>query len=561
MNKKLTFASLILILILLPGLNLNPVEAQKSYRIDNYLIEMEVNHNGDFIITEEIEYNFLEGEFTTAYREVPGQGFSEIDFISIGSNEEPLVDYNVSEGSSLEIDWEYPATSDSATFNIEYAGRKGLLSRNDRNIVDWQAIGTNWDVPIENAEVRISLPEEPEDIEFTEGGEPFRRSGGDLYFQKENIGAGDGWRINFNFNEQIAMPEEASIWDYSTWLIGLVIIGLILVIYRIVDSYRTMKTEDNSMKLFDDEIVQFNELTFPEKLILYDYSASKGARMLAGLVFYLGKLNLIKLRVELKDKLFGGEKAEIKLSLPDELADTDKIDNLEAFDALFDEIRAGDKKLEKVISKTSLWKEVVNNFKEKPVFKSWHSEHRKSVKSTSLLLGLLLMAISIGLFVDFVISDRIITFLPAVFAGVLAMGEFIRYAVIVPLTDTAIKMREKIDNEIDERRNKLEELVETDSLAALQLILSNLGWLLVDDKMTGSKFKKYRKEIEENISDEEAESLKVPDWLAVDGLEGALKAIEVVEYTMTAVYAAVASTAATSGGAGGGAGGGGGGAG
>ncbi|MGM0415266.1 MAG: DUF2207 domain-containing protein, partial [Bacillota bacterium] len=180
MNKKLTFASLILILILLLGLNLNSVEAQKSYRIDNYLIEMEVNHNGDFIITEEIEYNFLEGEFTTAYREVPGQGFSEIDFISIGSNEEPLVDYNVSEGSSLEIDWEYPVTSESATFNIEYAGRKGLLSRNDRNIIDWQAIGTNWDVPIENAEVRISLPEEPEDIEFTEGGEPFRRSGGDL---------------------------------------------------------------------------------------------------------------------------------------------------------------------------------------------------------------------------------------------------------------------------------------------------------------------------------------------------------------------------------------------
>jgi hypothetical protein len=121
-------------------------------------------------------------------------------------------------------------------------------------------------------------------------------------------------------------------------------------------------------------------------------------------------------------------------------------------------------------------------------------------------------------------------------------------------------MREKIDEEITQRRDKLEELVETDSLAALELILNNLGWLLVDSKMSGSKFKKYRKKIENNLSIEEAESLKVPDWLAVEGLEGALKAIEIVEYTMTAVYAAVASTSATAG-AGGGAGGGGGGAG
>ncbi len=219
------------------------------------------------------------------------------------------------------------------------------------------------------------------------------------------------------------------------------------------------------------------------------------------------------------------------------------------------------KKLEKVITKSSLWRKIVDKYKEKAVVKAWTSDYRKSIRSTSLLIGLLLMAISIGMFLDFVISDRVITFLPAVFTGLLAIGEFIRYAVILPLTDAAIKMREKIANEIDERRERLEELVETDSLAALKLILSNLAWLLADDKMTGSKFKKYRKEIEKNISDKEAESLEVPHWLAVDGLEGALKAIEVVEYTMTAVYAAVASTSASSGGAGGGAGGGGGGAG
>ena len=570
MNKKVILGILCLIFVLSFGLNLDSVEAQQSYRIENFVIEMEVNNEGDFIITEEIEYNFLEGEFSTAYREVPGQGFSRIDFISMGGVGTALSDYNVSDGTSLELDWEYPLTTEAATFRIKYAGRAGLISRNERNIVDWQAIGTDWDVPIENAEVKISLPEEPEDIEFTEGGEPTRRAYGDLYFQQENIGAGDSWRLTFNFDEQVVMSEMASIWDYSTWLIGLLIIALILVIYRVIDSYRLMKPKDKNMELTDEESASYNELSFPDKLILHDYSGAKGSRMLAAIIFFLGKLNLIKLRVEIKDKFFGGEKAEIKLSLAEKaekaeevekMEEIEEVDDLKVFSGLFDEISDGDKKLEKVISKVSIWKEIVDNYKEKSIVKGWLSDDRKQVRKNSLLLGLFLMAISIGMFLDFVISDRVITFLPAVFAGILAIGEFIRYAVIEPLTDTAIKMREKIDNEIDERRDRLEGLVETDSLAALQLILSNLSWLLVDNKMTGSKFKKYRKEIEKNITDEQAESLEVPDWLAVDGLEGALKAIEVVEYTMTAVYAAVASTAATSGGAGGGAGGGGGGAG
>ncbi|MFW6301524.1 MAG: DUF2207 domain-containing protein [Bacillota bacterium] len=564
MNRKLTFGSLMLILILVLGLNLNSIEAQQSYRIENYIIEMEVNQDGDFLITEEIEYNFLEGEFSTAHREVPGQGFSEIDFISISSADEPLVDYNVNDGNSLEVDWEYPLTSDSATFSIEYAGREGLISKNDRNIVDWQAIGTDWEVPIENAEVRINLPESPEDLAVSQGGEPAARNDRELYFEKSNIEAGDGWRLNFNFKEQVAMPVEASIWDYSSWLIGLLILGLVLVIYRVIDSYRVMKPENNNMKLVDAEIVKYNKLSFPEKLLLHDYSGNKGARMLAALIFYLGKLNLLKLQVEVKDKFFGGEKAEIKLALPEEteqIDQTDEIDDLQAFSSLFDEISDGDKKLEKVISKTSLWKKIVDNYKDKSIVKDWQSDHRKSLKNTSMLLALILMAICIGMLLDFIISERVITFLPAAFTGILAIGEFIRYAVIVPLTDTAIKMRKRIDNEIDERRERLDELVKTDSLAALQLILGNLSWLLVDNKMTGSKFKKYRKEIEKNISEEQAESLEVPHWLAVEGLEGALKAIEVVEYTMTAVYAAVASTSATSGGAAGGAGGGGGGAG
>jgi hypothetical protein len=560
LNKLNGFWVIILSFLLIFSLNISSVKAEQSYKIDNYLIELDINNEGDFIITEEIKYNFLKGEFSTAYREIPEHGFSSLDFISITGVGTAVLDYNVSEGSELEIDWEYPPSSNQATFRIKYIAKAGLISRDQRNIIDWQAVGTDWEVPIKNAEARITLPNGPQATEFNNGGQPLRSSGRELFFQKQNLEAGDGWRLSFSFSEQVEMPEKISISDYSSWLIGIIIIALLLVIYRIIEAVRIMKRTTQNSELNTEELAQFNELSFPEKLILYDYSAAKGPRMLAGLVFYLAKINLVKLKVEVKEKFFGGEKAILKVASVDNLTETDKIEDLERYSSLFDELKGENKKLQKVISKSSIWKKIVSNFKDGELLKNWESDFRKDLRKKSLFSALLLILFSIGFFLDFVISERIITFLPSVFAGILAVGEFIRYAVIVPLTDTALKMREKIDEELTQRRDKLEELVETDSLAALELILNNLGWLLVDSKMSGSKFKKYRKKIENNLSIEEAESLKVPDWLAVEGLEGALEAIEIVEYTMTAVYAAVASTSATAG-AGGGAGGGGGGAG
>lgn len=561
MIKRLIFISLVLFFIIF-GFSCNLLGAEQQYQIENYYIEMDLNKDGDFIITEEIEYNFLEGEFSTAYREIPGRGFSRLDFNSITGSGTPVTDYNVDDGSSLEIDWEYPSTTDSATFKIEYTGRSGLISSDGRNIVDWQVIGTDWEVPIENAEVRVNLLEAAEDIEFTEGGESANISSRNLHFQKEDIEAGAGWNLSFNFKEQIEMPEKTTISDYFYWLLGIIIIALFLVIYRIIKGYNIMKTAGNRLKLNEEQILQFNDLSFPEKIILHDYSAAKGARMLAALIFHFTKMNLIKFKIEVKDKFFGGEKTEIKLSLADDQPNNkQQSKNLEIYRPLFDEITE-DKKLEKVISKTSLWKEIINNFKKENNFKRWESDYRKDIKNRSLFLSILLTVCCIGTFLDFAISNRVITFLPSVFFGILAGGEFIRYFIIVPLNDTAIKMREKIDAQIVEKRERLEELVETEPLTALELILNNLSWFLADQKMSGSKFKKIREKIEKNISKEEAETLELPDWLAVEGLEGALKTIEVVEYTMTAVYAAVASTGAAAGGAaGGGAGGGGGGAG
>lgn len=58
MNKRIIPGSLSLILILIFGLNISLASAEQVYRIENYIVEMEVNNDGDFIVTEEIEWEY-----------------------------------------------------------------------------------------------------------------------------------------------------------------------------------------------------------------------------------------------------------------------------------------------------------------------------------------------------------------------------------------------------------------------------------------------------------------------------------------------------------------------
>jgi len=96
MNKR----SLILLVILLTGIVFNLNVLAKEYEISDYDIELTLTREGDYLITEKITYNFLEGSFTSAYREISGKGFSGLEFISLEAAGTELLDYDLDRGGA-----------------------------------------------------------------------------------------------------------------------------------------------------------------------------------------------------------------------------------------------------------------------------------------------------------------------------------------------------------------------------------------------------------------------------------------------------------------------------
>ncbi len=535
---------------------LSSARADKLYEISDYIIKLDINQAGDFKISEEISYHFQQGEFTSAYREVPGRGFSGVEFISLTGVDLPVIDYQVEDGSSLELQWEYPPEENRATFRLKYLGQEGLISREGRNYVDWQAVGQEWEVPIRNVEVQVSLPEEPVDLQFSRGGEPQAVTMKELSFVRRDLEAGEGWRIGLDFEEQVSMPEQVLFSDYLGSMIAVVVVALLLIVYRIIRGSQLMRY-DPQVKLSLAASNSYQELSFPQLVFLDGQAGDKSARGLAALIFYLGGSGLIKLKLKMKDRLLGGKKAEIIIG-PSETGDS--ATEPAVFTSLFDYLSKKSQPLSKVITRSSIWKDIINSMQQEPESARWFSERRRELKNKSLGLAISSLLLAIIFFLIFLMRDVFPALLPAVFLGLFSLGEFIRYAYIYPLKDEALIIREKITEDIEERREALEQLAEENGVEALKFILRDLPWLLLDNKMTVSKFKGLRKKIESNIDDQEAEEIELPQWLAVDGVQETLEAIKAVEYTFGAVSAAIASTA-TSSAAGGGAGGGGGGAG
>ncbi|MGM0419937.1 MAG: DUF2207 domain-containing protein [Bacillota bacterium] len=556
MKKSVIISLGILILLVILSLGSSEgLEASQHYEISSYRLELEVDQAGDFFIKEEITYDFQEGRFSKAYREVPGRGFSSLEFIGLEGEDTSTTITEVKEGSRLEVEWDYPARTEPATFNLQYVGRDGLISREGRNILDWQAVGTSWDVPIQQVEVIVSLPDVPEELSFEQGSQPGEISGSRLTFQTENLAAGEGWRLQFGFAEQVSMPEQERISDYSTMILALVILAGVFVTFRIITAVKAMRPGD----IEQAQLEKLEDMSFINKVYFYDHAGHKSARVMAALIFTLAAQKLLKLRVETKNRLFGKDKPVMKVSLSTE---KNPGQARPEFAELFKVIGPEAIKLEKVLRKTRLWSGIRKKLRKSEEIKAYLSQERKQLKRKSLVISIAVFLLAVIMFLDFIFNGRIVSMLPVIFFTIIAVGEFVRYILLSPLNDAALTLRKNLQEQMEERRERLLELAETEPQVALSSILRDLPWLLLDHKMSSSKFKKIRKKLTKNLSEEEAEAVDLPHWLVVEGMEGALKAIEVVEYTMTAVYAAVASTSSASAGSGGGgAGGGGGGAG
>ena len=146
--------------------NLLPADA-RSFVLSRFDVELQVLPSGDLLVTETISPRF-EGSWNGIERLIPveyhtPQGFNYsllLDHVTVTSEEgTPLKLESSRERHYRNFKVWIPGAADrTRTFALKYRVRNGLKFFEDHDELYWNVTGDEWDVPIEQASVRIILP-------------------------------------------------------------------------------------------------------------------------------------------------------------------------------------------------------------------------------------------------------------------------------------------------------------------------------------------------------------------------------------------------------------------
>ena len=562
---KLCLIMLTVFICLGRGSSLEVSAEEQEYVVSYYTVTAEIDDHGDFLITEDIYYDFQQGVFTEGYRQEPGSSFSGMDFKSLEGLGITVTDFEVSDGSSLEVSWEYPRQRREAGFRLQYLARQGLQSKEGKNLIDWQAVGRDWEVPIKEADITLIFPETVRDVDLDQVAGDYEITGNRILINKTNIAPGEGLNLKFSLAEQVSVPEPVTVSDYYLWLLVAAVLGLMLAIYRAVDAYRMMNppalNSETNIRQIRKKLAEY-DFDFLEKVFFHLPEGGKPHRGMAALSFELLRHNLLTMQLKTKEKLFG-EKTELVISLNRDNEDlaaeyANKYEGINDYFELFSDKE--ELRFEEIIKETFIWERILQMLPEKESLANFISRERKHLKNWSSAGCWLSFLAALGCFLHFALSDWVVTVIPAALFFIIALGEVIRLIQIVPLNNEGFIIKKIIAEKIEKRRENLENFSENDPAAALELIFNELPWLLLDETISTSKLSTIRKQIKENITEKELQEMDFPGWAAAEGMEGALQALETLDESLATVTAVVAATSTTTTG-GGGAGCGGGGAG
>jgi uncharacterized membrane protein YgcG len=137
-------------------------------RIISYHAQIGMQHNGSIRVTEDITYDFGADQRHGIFRVIPVQvryndRYDRVYPIDIRSvfADTPDPQYSVdSSGSSLSIKIGNPDLTVTGvhSYTITYVVRRSLNSFADHDELYWNALGNQWEVPVDQATVRVSAP-------------------------------------------------------------------------------------------------------------------------------------------------------------------------------------------------------------------------------------------------------------------------------------------------------------------------------------------------------------------------------------------------------------------
>ena len=153
-------------------------QARGQFAIDSFIATVLVNGDGSLVVREDITFDFR-GSHQGIFRRIPlsytrdGYEYPHIlSGIGVYDDANRLLRTEVSypSGSVAIKAWVPGAVNTKKTISVVYHVRRGVLAYADHDELYWNATGTDWNAPIGNAEVYVTLPAGIDDAQVRTAG-------------------------------------------------------------------------------------------------------------------------------------------------------------------------------------------------------------------------------------------------------------------------------------------------------------------------------------------------------------------------------------------------------
>ncbi|RWX43574.1 putative membrane protein (DUF2207), partial [Candidatus Electrothrix aarhusensis] len=154
----LLFSFLLLMTVLLSS---HAVEAKSSPFYWEFInVEIDVQENGDMLVTETQKYVFTAAHTNERYRYIPLGRVDRIDNVEVFEGERKLAASTNTKNGQQWIKWQHTLNPpESHIFTIKYRVKGGLHIQSKEDLLYWKAIFKERSAPINNGTVTVRLPD------------------------------------------------------------------------------------------------------------------------------------------------------------------------------------------------------------------------------------------------------------------------------------------------------------------------------------------------------------------------------------------------------------------
>lgn len=534
------------------------VQAQdKAYALSNYDVNLVLERSGAYRVTETIRFDFQQGTFSQANRSIPLGRIDSLRAVQVTSLDGAVNTVgHEAEGDDYAIRWTFPERRRPATFTLRYTAYGALGAEDGDNVIDWQAVGDAWDVPIRDVNVDVSLPFGDlarDSIAAEPAGEAtLARTGAGwtASFAHPELAPEEGYRVIVRFPERIAVTAS----DDQQGL--MIFTGLVLILLGfgggtgVYVMWRGASADPGAVARPSEP-----DLSFPRAAYLIHHTHAAGQkRMFSAVLFDLAQRGHVTLRREEKEHFL----TTSEIVVVDIHADPMDLSDFE--ETLLDEIQQHDSLQAFGRSSTGFKGKQVKAERTALLDAGWleaHTERSNALIAAGVFLmaaGLASLAVGSG----WAAAVGVGLGVGAGLGTLMAAGR--RYT----LTEAGARRKAEVLAFLNRERTAIEARRDHEPVQAAQQFIERLPWLILDTEVD----KRWIDDLKEALSASHT-TFALPDWMEdAVGLDEEAESEAVAAFIP--IYAVISSTSAATGagaavgaagaGAAGGAGGGGGGA-